>query len=465
MQKKILGSELAYLRDRKPRGPGLIALGLICINSLTQPVLAAETLTQAWQIASQRDHGILAAEFRQQAAQAQLQAAQAHHLPQLQLEAAYLRLQSEPAAKISLPALPMLAHASLPFAQDASAAANLQLNLPLYTGGKISHAVNAAQAGVVATQAGIALSQADLRIAVAQAYVAVLRARQARAVAASHVTAMQSHAHDVKELAQRGYVAKHDELAVEVALAQALQWQLQAENGWQLSQAAYNRWLGREATMATDLLEPESAAPAIVLSQNLPSLIELAQQQRPELTSLQAQQQSLREQARSIQAGDKPQVGLSAGYGKLENRYLTQDKGWYAGVVMKWSLFDGGLVRQQAAQVQAQAQVTEQIQAESREKIALQVRQAWLARDEAQARLQLSATAQQQAEQALQLARERYRNGLASNSEVLDAESRRLQAQSNHDQGRYDLMLAQLQLAYASGQLAVSTKTPNQASN
>ncbi len=437
----------------------LFAGSLICINSQWPATAgASETLAQAWQIAGQRDHSVLAAQYREQAAAAQVQAAQAYASPQVNLEAAYLRTQVEPAAKISLPGLPMLAHASLPFAQDAAGAANLNLSLPLYTAGKISHGVAAAEAGRQATQAQSRVTLADMRMAVAQAYVAVLRARQAKNVADSHVLAMQNHRRDVGELAQRGYAAKHDELAVEVALAQALQWQLQADHAVQLSLAAYNRWLGRSAEAPADLAEPEVSP--LQTQHDLAALIQQAWQARPELQGLQQQTNSLREQAASIQAADKPQLGVSAGYAKLENRYLAQDKAWYAALVMKWNLFDGGLTRQQATQMQAQAAAVEQLAQDSREKISLQVREAWLAQDEAQARLRLSASAKQQAEQVLQLARERYRNGLAPNSEVLDAESRRLQALSNHDQGRYDLMLARLRLRYASGQLALADLQP-----
>ena len=53
------------------------AFGLICINPL-MPVMdaqAQESLQQAWDIALQRDHGILAARFQEQAAQAQQDAA------------------------------------------------------------------------------------------------------------------------------------------------------------------------------------------------------------------------------------------------------------------------------------------------------------------------------------------------------------------------------------------------------
>lgn len=88
-----------------------------------------------------------------------------------------------------------------------------------------------------------------------------------------------------------------------------------------------------------------------------------------------------------------------------------------------------------------------------REKIALQVRQSWLSQQEANARMQLVSKAVEQADETLLLARERYRSGLAPNSDVLDAETRRLQAYSNRDNALYDRAFARLQLQHAAGQL------------
>ena len=120
---------------------------------------------------------------------------------------------------------------------------------------------------------------------------------------------------------------------------------------------------------------------------------------------------------------------------------------------MKWELFDGGLIRHQASQLSANAEALREIQEDTRERIALQVRVSWLSQQETNARMALVGKAVEQADETLLLARERYRSGLAPNSEVLDAETRRLQAYSNRDNAIYDRELARLQLQYASGQL------------
>jgi outer membrane protein TolC len=188
-------------------------------------------------------------------------------------------------------------------------------------------------------------------------------------------------------------------------------------------------------------------------SASLHELSAAAMLKRPEVTALGKQAQALTAQAASVKASYLPQIGFSAGYAKLDNRYLTQDKGWYAGVMMKWDLFDGGQTKLQSSKLLAESRAVDETLKDSQEKISLQVRQAWLNRRESSLRQELADKALAQAEQVSDLARERYRNGLANNTEVLDAETRRLQAYANRDQAKYDLILSDIQLQYASGLL------------
>lgn len=423
-------------------------LGLVCARSIF-----AETLDQAWATAMQVDHTVGAARERENAASQGLAAAQAHRLPSVSLNAGYTRLQSEPAAAIVIPALHIN---GLPFAQDAAYSAGVSFSVPLYTGGRISNGVSAASAVRDASGAASASSRHELKLAVAEAYVAVLRVRRLNTVAISHVTAIRRHVDDVRQLFDKGYAARHDVLASQVALADAEQKALQAANGVALASAAYNRLLGRAQDQQVDLAELEASsgdAPGPGANGALADLIAAGRGQRSELGQLSAQETALRKQSASVAGQHAPQVGLSGGWGKLQNRYLVDDKGWWIGVALKWDLFDGGLVRHEADQISANARAVAELRADASDKIELQVRQAWLQAQEASARIGVASAALAQADEALDLARERYRAGMAPNSEVLDAETRRAGAHANRDNAYYDRALAGLRLRYASGSL------------
>ncbi|WP_422978830.1 TolC family protein [Undibacterium sp. Ji49W] len=427
---------------------------LICINVLLIcfPVGATETLEQVWGIALQRDHVLAASQQKEQAALHQLSSAQANYLPRITLESGYTRTESEPAAKVNIPALPMLKGTTLPFAQDSAYFGGVSISAPLFTSGKISSGVAAAQAQSEATQAHSQLTRSDLKLAIAQSYIAVLRAGHAVNVSNAHIASVSKHVDDVQALFDKGYVARHDLLASQVAMANARQLGLQANNAYELACAALNRWLGRQYDSAVAIQDIGNIANEASAT-DLPALLQTATAQRKELQELARQSMAYKKQASSVAAGHLPQIGLTAGYSKLDNRYLAEDKGWYVGIVMKWDLFDGGLIRHQASQLSATAQAINEMEADTRERIALQVHQSWLSRQEASARMRLVGKAVEQADETLALARERYRSGLAPNSDVLDAEARRLQAYSNRDNAIYDHEFARLQLLHASGQL------------
>lgn len=436
---------------------GLMCAALLNLATCSPNAVAAETLAQAWDVALARDHVFAAAHNRELAGGYQVAAAQANYLPKITLESGYLRTETEPAAKINLPALAFLKGASLPFAQDSAYFGGVSIAAPLYTGGKISSGIAAAQAQAEALQAKTEQTRSDLKLAIAQSYLAVLRATHATSVAASHIAAVSKHVSDVQALFDQGYVARHDLLASQVALASAQQLGLQADNALALAKAGYNRWLGRAYDSRVEIVDivdvVGTGTPTQQPAAGLAYLLNTATVQRKELQELDRQGLAYQQQAASVAAGHLPQLGISAGWSKLENRYLAEDKGWWVGIVMKWELFDGGLIRHQASQLTATAEAIHEMALDTREKIALQVRQAWLTQQEANARMQLVRKATEQAEETLALARERYRSGLAPNSDVLDAETRRLQAFSNRDNAIYDREWARLQLQYASGQL------------
>ena len=85
--------------------------------------------------------------------------------------------------------------------------------------------------------------------------------------------------------------------------------------------------------------------------------------------------------------------------------------------------------------------------------IELQVRQAWLDIQETRKRVEVTESAIAQAEENLRVNRDRYANGLATNTEVLTAQTLRLVSQNNHVNALYDAVLAELRLKRAAGEI------------
>lgn len=427
----------------------LLAATMACLSPA--PLPAAETLADAWRAALTADARLRAADADTAAAVATRDAAKALAMPRATISSRYTVLDNEPAARIDFPTIPGLTLPNqMPLQERSYATHALQATLPIYTGGRIGAAVAAAETGIAASQHARTGSEQAVKLDVAEAFLNVLRARSAQAAAERHLAALDAHAADVAELSKQGLVARNDVLSVAVARADATQRLTTARNANELAGAAYNRLVGRPLDKPVELVEPpvDDAAPA-----DLARLTALAHAKRPELAQLGALADATDREADVERAGLRPQVGLAAAAVHEDNRYRVRQDVAQLQVGVEWQLFDGGVLKSRADAARARARAARERQTDAASLIELEVRREWLARDEATRRLTTTETAVSQADENLRVARDRYRNGVGTHTEVLDAESLRSLTDYNHVNALYDLHLARLRLKKAVGEL------------
>ncbi len=402
----------------------------------------AETLEEAWFAALNANHQIKAAQANTDASQEQLQAAEGALLPELNVGTGYTQYNETPSAKTSIEGKT----AQFAMQQMGSVKAQAIATLPIYTSGRISHNISAAQANLNATQANEQVAILDLKMQVAENYVAVLRLEDAVQVAKSHIRSLESHERDVKNLFEQGIVAKNDVLAAEVEVLNAKQLLMQAANTYDNAKARYNQLLTRPLTTNVELTLPFSEPPKVTLE----NLNQNALMQRPEFQVLNEQMESLHQQMQSINANLMPQVALNGGYQYQQNHYQTYEGLWMANVGVDWKLFDGSTHHKGEALEKQVLALKEQHEMLSGQ-ILLQVRQAWLDSQEAQQRFQVAKQTIVQADENLKVTTDRYQQGLTTHTEVIQAENLRTQMHHNLNNATYDFVLANLRIKHAAG--------------
>ncbi|MDH4312606.1 MAG: TolC family protein [Gammaproteobacteria bacterium] len=412
-------------------------------------VVRAETLTDAWALALQQDHSLAAARNQAEAAGFEAQAARAQRWPTLAVGGSYTQLDDSPAFDFSFTGLPLTPPEL--FKDDNFLMGSATVTVPLFTSGRISSSIAAAEARERGVGAQVSAATSDVKLAVADAYVGVLRARKAHGVARSNVQTLEALTRDTTSMFERELVPKNELLAVQVALADARQNELRAANAAEVAAAAYNRRLGAPLDRPVELSET-LAVPA-ELSQDLPALVAQAQSRRTELAAFDAQAEAYGELARTERSRVLPQVALSGGYQYLENQFLDDETVGMAGIGVQWAMFDGGQSRKRAAALDRNRRATEQQRADASSQIELQVRQAYLGIQESRQRVIVTAQAAEQADENLRIAHERYTAGLGTQTQLLEAETLRVQALRNRDDATLDAGLAQLRLARAVGAL------------
>lgn len=433
----------AHIFHRSP-----IALAIGCVISLTMvgiaPIVKAETLDQAWSTAIANNHKIKAAQANTSAYDQQLYAAEGQRLPSVNVNAGYTQLSVNPAAKAEFAG----GSAQFPTSQDGFFKTQAMVTVPLYSSGVVSHNISAAEASLEAAKQNEVSSVLDLKMQVADAYIAVLRSEGALQVANSHVDSMISHSKDANNKFTQGIVARNDVLAATVEQANAQQKVVQVSNQIDIAKARYNQLLNRNLAAAVKLANQVPKLPA----GSLKELNDTALKQRPELVVLTQQIESLEQQAQSVSAGLLPQITANGGYQYEQNRYQVHEGMWMVNVGMQWKLFDGS-TRHKSDAIVRQAIVLKEQRDELASMIGLQVRQAWLDTQETQKRIEVAKQTIAQANENLKVSKDRYQQGLATNTELLKAEDLRTVAHDNLNNAQHDLALATLHLRYALGML------------
>ncbi|ANO50535.1 TolC family protein [Woeseia oceani] len=429
----------------------VFARWLLCatlILALTSPAQATETLSDAWTAALTSHQQLAAAEAEREAAHFGLASARAERMPRLDVSGGYTQLDSAPRFSFGDNFVsPRI------FSGDNFSMANAQVSLPLYTSGAVSRGIDAARSQADAASGQVDAVRADVKLGAAVHYIAVLRNERALTVARANVAMLESHTADAENRFNIGDVARNDYLAASVQLADARQRELRAENQLELAQATYNRFLGRPqgTTVALDpLLNVTALLPSL---NNLDQLLGIALEQRAEIDSIAARADALQAQAAAERARSRPQLMLISNYTRLETAVLADDEFWMVGLAVSWNPFDAGRNSNRVAAIRRQAQAVNHRLSDMSADIQLEVRSAWLDAQEAEQRIQVAEAAVIQAEENLRVARDRYKAGAGTNTEVLGAQALMEQALNNIDGANFDAALAKLRLARASGQL------------
>jgi outer membrane protein TolC len=436
------------------------ALGFVIATTLARPLLAqmvipapppgraaVETLDDAWQIALRGDQRVEAGQWQVSSAQNYCDAAQAERLPSLMLGADYYALSDQPSFQVNLAPLPIISQQ--PILNRDSGGVHGYVTQPIYTSGRITAGIAAAESQLSANRADLDRTRLDVKISVAECYVAVLSATKFVDVARSKVFSLTSHRRDVGNLFAKGLVSKNDLLAAEVALADAQQKALDVTNKLEVARAAYNRALGRPLTENVQLAELWDDG----IRPDANNLTAQAVQQRPELATLAAQARALQQEAESERGKTGPQVQVQGGYLYQQDRYI--DPNGIAGVMVgvQWNALDMGRARSRASALSDKAEALIRLRRDAESMIALEVRQRWLELETARQRVVVARQTTTQADENLRVARDRYQHQMGTNTEVLDAETLRIQAYTNLYDSSYQAVLAGLRLRRAVGVL------------
>jgi outer membrane protein TolC len=190
---------------------------------------------------------------------------------------------------------------------------------------------------------------------------------------------------------------------------------------------------------------------------DIESLARSAVQQRSERQAIVERITASEERGTAAAAGGKPSIALTGGVDYANPNphiFPRQDlwrESWDVTVNVTWPLWDAGRSRAEIAEAAAATLALRERLADVEELIALDVRQRQLDINSAIAAIAAAGDAVQSAQEARRVVAERFRVGVATSTEVLDAQVALLQAELDRTRSVASLHLAEARLERALG--------------
>ena len=410
------------------------------------------TLDEAQSRAREASHRLAEARARESVAQATVTVRDSDDLPTIAVLGGYTRTNHvTPYIVPSAIGLPRVLYPDVPNNYHS----RLDLQWPIYSGGRTDALERAARADAAAAGADVSVAQADLRLEVARAFWAVVTARATVDVLEQGVKRSQAHVADVRQRFAAGLVPPNEISSAEAQESRARMLAIEARNQRDVSAADLARLVGlppgQPLEPVATLDTPSPAVPGIE------PLVAGARESRDERRAMERRIESAGELREAAAAARLPTVAIAGGvdYARPNPRIFPRtdrwDDSWDIGVNVRWSLWDGGRTAADVAQAAGATEVARQRLAEFDSMLAVEVRQRALDIESGGAAVAAASDAVRAATEARRVVAERYQAGVIAQIEVLDAEYALLQAELDRARALAGVRLSEARLTRAIG--------------
>lgn len=294
----------------------------------------------------------------------------------------------------------------------------------------------------------------DLIFEVKKSYYNALKAKKFLEVANETVKLLEAHYRDAYEFFKQGITPRVDLLRTEVALSQARQRLTDAEANYKIALSALAILLKDRIDADYELKEAKNMP---VLSLSFEDCLKLALDKRPVVEAV-AKKVDIAEKYVRIEKADYfPHLALAGEYTKhgdtpdCDGDGLTDPERWSITLQLKWNLFSWGKTKHGVKKAEIE-KLKALLQLEAvKDKVALEVREAYLKVMSAKQRLEVARREVQHAKENYRDTRERYKEQIDTSTDVIDAQVYLTRAENSYYNALYDYNIAYAKLMRVMG--------------
>ncbi len=338
---------------------------------------------------------------------------------------------------------------------DDIATAEMLLDVPLFTGGRITSQIRAAELLQKASRKALARTKRELIFNVSSIYYSILSQKRVIGSLKFSRKTLRQHLDQVKNLIDNQKATNVDRLRTEVRISNVEEELERANNILKIKRHTLANLLGVEDSAGTLKL----AGDLDFDNRSLPPFEKALDNAIKQRADCQAARRRLEARAKEVDAAraDRwPDLTLSAAYGDrwdVSRMHDREDAG-HVGVALVIPFFEGGrieaAIREQRSKLGAEQHRLRQL----RLQIRLDIQTARSNVASARKRVQSTRKAVGQSKESLRIERLKHREGEAVITDVLDAQDDMLEAETNYHRALadYNTALAELDLAMGNKQ-------------
>ncbi len=413
------------------------AIVLIHAGAIAQQTLSID---DALRIGKENSKTLQASEAKADAAAARAGEVGTGLLPSLRAEGGYKRLSDVGPFAVKLPIFPAPVEISPSVVNNYSV--KLTLQQPIFTGFKLENASRSADLLADASSNDHRSDAADLVLNIRTAYWGLYQAVQIKASVDENVQRLDLDRRDTQNLLKAGMATRNDLLRIEVQLSNAKLAQIDAANDLQVAAMTLNNVIGQP--LETDVQLSSAPWPLSGDSLSSPdtlapfrSLLQDALVSRPDLQAMDLRVQSASAGLSSARGSWWPQIVFTGAYYYSRPNIRFQPTidafkpSWELGVAAQWDLWNWGTTSYQTDQAAATLRQNQLIFDQMKDNVSLEVRRNMLAVRRAVEKIDVARTGVGQAEENLRTIKDKFKAGLATSADLMDAEVSMLQARTS----------------------------------
>ncbi len=331
------------------------------------------------------------------------------------------------------------------------------LTQPIFMGGKIIAYNKITKFAEQLAESQHATELQDVILNTDQAYWQVISLVNKKKLAESFLNLVKKLDSDVNKMVAEGVATKADELSVKVKVNEAEMTLTKVENGLSLSKMVLCQLCGipldTPITLADESME-NITLPDTYIEGN----VNTALSNREELKSLELASKIYRQKVNVTRSEFLPSVGLTATYlvtnPSLVNGFERKMRGmWGVGMMVKIPVFHWGEGIYKVKAAKAEANIAQYKLDDVKEKVELQVTQATYKVNEATKKLAMAEKNMAKANENLRYANLGFQEGVIPTSNVLEAQTAWLSAQSGKIDAQIDVKMSEIYLNKSMGTL------------